>query len=68
MSAGQKRQLHNYNLEQTCHSHVFLVDDKMLCGFHVDKKYGDSLLKVRIGEEAYEKEINKDVPSHGLHR
>lgn len=35
---------------------VFMVDDKMLCGTHMDKKYGDSLLMVRIGEEAYERE------------
>jgi len=38
---------------------VFFVDDKMLCGTHIDKKYGDSLIMVRIGEEAYLKYINK---------
>ena len=32
----------------------FMVDDKMCCGTHIDKKYGDSLLMVRIGESAYE--------------
>ena len=37
----------------------FKVDEKMLCGIHIDKKYGDSLLMARIGESAYEKEINK---------
>jgi hypothetical protein len=35
---------------------VFMVDGKMLCGTHIDKKYGDSLLMVRIGEEAYARE------------
>ena len=38
---------------------LFSVDDKMLCGIHIDKKYGDSLLMARIGEEAYSKEIEK---------
>ena len=35
----------------------FKVDNKMLCGIHIDKKYGDSLLMARIGEDAYETEI-----------
>lgn len=39
----------------------FKVDEKMLCGIHIDKKYGDSLLMARIGEIEYEKEINKSV-------
>ncbi|MGB5481204.1 MAG: TfoX/Sxy family protein [Eudoraea sp.] len=38
---------------------LFSVDDKMLCGIHIDKKYGDSLLMARIGEEAYSIEIEK---------
>ena len=38
----------------------FMVDDKMLCGTHIDKKYGDSLFMARIGEDAYNKEIVKD--------
>lgn len=37
----------------------FKVDDKMLCGIHIDKKYGDSLLMARIGEDEYEKQIEK---------
>ncbi len=37
----------------------FKVDNKMLCGIHIDKKYGDSLLMARIGDIAYEKEIAK---------
>lgn len=40
---------------------LFMVDEKMACGTHIDKKYGDSLLMARIGEDAYEKEINKPV-------
>ncbi len=39
---------------------LFLVDKKMLCGIHIDKKYGDSLLMARIGETAYEKVIDKE--------
>ena len=38
----------------------FKVDEKMLCGIHIDKKYGDSLLMARIGEIEYEKEIHKN--------
>jgi len=37
----------------------FKVDEKMLCGIHIDKKYGDSLLMARIGEEEYENQIEK---------
>ncbi len=40
---------------------LFMVDDKMCCGIHIDKKYGDSLLMARIGEENYSKVISKDV-------
>lgn len=39
----------------------FKVDEKMLCGIHIDKKYGDSLLMARIGEEAYDHEITKEA-------
>lgn len=31
----------------------FLVDDKMLCGIHIDKKTSNNLLMARIGEERY---------------
>tara|TARA_R110002033_G_C3889649_1_gene238713 strand:+ start:1282 stop:1662 length:381 start_codon:yes stop_codon:yes gene_type:complete len=37
----------------------FKVDSKMLCGIHLDKKHGDHLVMVRIGEEAYKKELKK---------
>ena len=37
----------------------FKVDNKMLCGIHLDKKYGDNLLMARIGESVYEAELNK---------
>jgi hypothetical protein len=37
----------------------FKVDEKMLCGIHIDKKFGDSLLMARIGEDAYEEQIQK---------
>lgn len=39
----------------------FKVNDKMLCGIHIDKKYGDSLLMARIGEAKYKNEISKDA-------
>jgi len=38
----------------------FMVNDKMLCGIHIDKKYGDSLLMAKIGETAYELEIGRE--------
>jgi len=40
---------------------IFMVNDKMACGIHIDKKYGDSLLMARIGVSAYEEEIKKEV-------
>ena len=39
---------------------LFKVDGKMLCGIHIDKKYGASLLMARIGEETYEKELERE--------
>lgn len=38
----------------------FKVNDKMLCGIHHDKKYGDNLLMARIGEETYQSELEKE--------
>lgn len=32
----------------------FLVDDKMCCGTHIDKKTGGDMLLCRIGESVYE--------------
>lgn len=40
---------------------IFSLDDKMLCGIHIDKKYGDSLLMARVGEGNYQNELKKDV-------
>ncbi|GAA4269650.1 TfoX/Sxy family protein [Hyunsoonleella aestuarii] len=37
----------------------FKVDNKMLCGIHIDKKYGDSLLMARVGEQVYLEELKK---------
>lgn len=37
----------------------FKVDNKMLCGIHTDKKYGDNLLMARIGEDAYINALEK---------
>lgn len=37
----------------------FKVDNKMLCGIHIDKKYGNSLLIARIGEKVYLKALEK---------
>ena len=40
---------------------IFMVNDKMCCGIHIDKKFGDSLLMAKIGAFQYEKEIVKEV-------
>ena len=37
----------------------FKVDNKMLCGIHLDKKFGENLLMARVGEGVYETELNK---------
>ncbi len=39
---------------------IFMVNDKMCCGTHIDKKYGDSLIMAKIGNEAYLQEIHKN--------
>lgn len=38
---------------------LFFVDDKMLCGIHIDKKYGDQLMMARVGEDAYAEVIER---------
>lgn len=40
---------------------IFMVNDKMTCGIHFDKKFENDLLMLRIGEEQYQKEIKKEV-------
>lgn len=37
----------------------FKVNNKMLCGIHLDKKYDDNLLMARIGENVYKQELTK---------
>lgn len=38
----------------------FMVDDKMCCGIHFDKKKNTDLLMARIGEEASPEAISKE--------
>ncbi len=38
---------------------VFMVNEKMACGLHFDKKQEKDLLMVRIGEEAFESNNEK---------
>jgi len=40
---------------------IFMVNDKMCCGTHYDKKFKGDLLMVKIGMVAYEEEIEKEV-------
>ena len=37
----------------------FKVAGKMLCGIHLDKKFGANLLMARIGEHIYQTELEK---------
>ena len=39
---------------------VFMVDDKMCCGIHFDKKKNTDLLMARIGEDASEEALKRD--------
>jgi len=38
----------------------FMVDDKMCCGTHFDKKRSMNLIMARIGEDAYEEALKKN--------
>ena len=40
---------------------IYMVEGKMMCGVHIDKKYGDSLLMARIGEIAYEQALGHEA-------
>tara|TARA_R110001592_G_scaffold40359_8_gene132607 strand:- start:667 stop:1011 length:345 start_codon:yes stop_codon:yes gene_type:complete len=40
---------------------IFMVNEKMCIGIHINKKYGDSLIMAKIGAVAYETEIKKEV-------
>ena len=45
---------------------VFMVNNKMCCGIHYNKKKQMDLLMVRIGETAAEA-LNKKLSSHGFY-
>lgn len=38
----------------------FMVDDKMLCGTHTDKKSDANLLMARVGPDVYESVLNRE--------
>lgn len=38
----------------------FMVDNKMCCGTHIDKKTGENLLMCRIGEHVYENALEQN--------
>ena len=47
--------------EKTMFSGIcFMVDNKMCCGTHIDKKSSEEFLLCRIGEKAQEKVMGKD--------
>ena len=49
----------NYLAKKMMGGLCFMVDDKMLCGQHTDKKTGHNLLMARIGEGAYEDALTR---------
>lgn len=51
----------NFHAKKMMGGLVFMVNEKMCCGIHIDKKYGDNLLMAKIGVEAYAQEIKKEV-------
>ncbi len=40
---------------------IFMVNNKMCCGIHLDKKSGLDLLMAKVGAEVYKTEIIKEV-------
>lgn len=50
----------NFEARKMMGGMVFMLDDKMCVGTHIDKRSDVSLLMVRIGVEAYE--LHKDRP------
>lgn len=38
----------------------FMVDDKMLCGTHIDNKSGEELLLCRVGEDYYAEALEQN--------
>ena len=50
----------NYYDKSMMGGRLFMVNDKMACGVHIDKKFGDTLLMARIGEKAYEENIHRN--------
>ncbi|MDY8137095.1 TfoX/Sxy family protein [Aquimarina sp. 2201CG5-10] len=50
----------NYYAKKMMGGLCFMVDDKMCCGIHYDKKKETDLLMARIGEKAFEKAILKE--------
>lgn len=51
----------NYHSKAMMGGLCFLVDDKMLCGIHNDKKSGQPVLMARVGENSYEEHLQKEV-------
>lgn len=48
-----------FNAKKMMGGLCFMVDEKMCCGIHFDKKRQTDLLMARIGETAYEEAIQK---------
>lgn len=58
------RQQANFTEKKMFSGVCFMVNDKMCCGTHIDKKSDEDMLLCRIGEEAYPEaiEMNHVIP------
>ena len=50
----------NFYSKNMMGGHIFMVEEKMFCGIHFDKKRQTDLLMARIGEVAYEEALKKE--------
>lgn len=50
----------NYHTKKMMGGLCFMVNNKMCCGIHYDKKKEMDVLMARIGEEAYKKTISRE--------
>lgn len=50
----------NFYSKNMMGGHLFMVEDKMCCGIHFDKKRQTDLLMARIGESVYEEALKKE--------
>ncbi len=55
-----QRKIYDYQEKRMMGGLCFMVDDKMLCGTHYEKKLNQDLLMARIGPDNYEEALTKE--------